>query len=116
MDKGEEEEIDDHRAKWKEQFKKRYDKLTEGIGTLRNIVRRNEESIKYNNPESFVTLRANWTLDAYSELRDHLQLFDVLNEKVFTLSETLRVIQRRLVVAEEELAQLEKERRLKEIP
>jgi len=91
MDRIMEEEIEQQRRAWKEQYAREYDRLTSNIGALEND-------------------RGGWAVKAFYELRNHLQVFDALNEKIFTLSATLRVTQKRLAVTEAELAKLERDR------
>jgi len=84
-----EEEIEQQRQAWKQQYDRDYERLSQNIAALENIS------------------AAEWASKAFLELRNHLQALDVLNEKVFTFSAALKATQVRLVVAEAELAQLE---------
>jgi crotonobetainyl-CoA:carnitine CoA-transferase CaiB-like acyl-CoA transferase len=87
-----EEEIEQQRQAWKERYDRDYERLSQNIAALEDIS------------------GAEWASKAFLELRNHLQVLDVLTEKVFTLSAALKATQVRLVVAEAELAQLEQGR------
>lgn len=89
MERAIEEEIEQQRQAWKQQYDRDYERLSQNIAALENIS------------------GAEWAAKAFLELRNHLQALNVLNEKVFTLSAALKSTQVRLVVAEAELAQLE---------
>ena len=87
-------EIEQQRRAWKAQFTRDYERLTRNIGELES------------------TPRMEWHAKAFFELRNHLQALDALNERVFTLLATLRLTQKRLAVAEAELAHLGQTRQI----
>lgn len=82
-----EEEVEQQRQTWKKQYAREYDRLSSNIGALENARGGSSANVLY-------------------VLRNHLQALDALNEKFFTLQATLKDTQRRLAVAEAELALL----------
>ena len=93
MDAAFDEEIEQQGGAWKAKYNRDYDRLTESITANRN----------------------NWTAKAFLELRNNLQVIDTLNDALFALSKTLRRTQKRLVVAEQRLSQLEQDRSREEM-
>jgi len=79
------EEEQEERRVWKDTYRNHYDRLTADIGTHG----RDELS------------------KTFLELRNHLQLLDALNEKIITLSETLKLTQIRLAQVEQRLTEFE---------
>jgi hypothetical protein len=81
-------EMEQQKQEWKEKYAREYDRLSRNIGALESD-------------------RGEWSAKVFYELRNHLQTLDALNEKFFALLATLKDTQKRLAIAEAELAYLE---------
>jgi hypothetical protein len=90
-------------ADWNAFYKKRRDWLIEQIGALEGAYRNDKT----------VTLRADWTTELYRLFKDGLEVLDVINEKFIQVGKDVSSLERRLKLAEEELTEIEKDRRIR---
>jgi hypothetical protein len=88
---------------WDTLFREFRDRLTSDIGAL--------EAAFSNDKDTWLTIP--WTSKLYRFSRDFLEMFDYANTKIIQLSKDINTLEKRMKLAEEELAELEKDRRIR---